>query len=183
MLDDDLDFAQRTDGKLHKATATEIDAGLERLEAWLEDGWVQVGLGPRAGNHTVPEPWAEVTRQYAALGYDVPAVLASGATFAPETDPMEDFDMTLQLLERGYPNRVSYDFVIGSAGANARGGCSAYRTAERMHRAATTLAARHPGVVTLVTKRSTTWAKLPERTDVEVAWKRAYRQRHQGSLL
>jgi len=180
MLDDDLDFCARHGGKLERASAGDIAICLELLARWLAEGIAHVGISARAGNNRVPDPYVEVTRQYAAMGYNLDLVANAGAAFEPACDPMEDFDMTLQLLEAGLPNRVTYDYAVGSV-ANAPGGCSDYRTAERMQQAATTLAGRHPGVVALTTKRG--WNNLPERTDVEIAWKKAFRQRAQTTLL
>jgi hypothetical protein len=90
---------------------------------------------------------------------------------------MEDFDLTLQLLRKGYPNRVSYQYVWNQRGSGAEGGCSSYRTAELQEKAALQLREYHPGFVTLVTKSAgTVWEDMGERADVNIQWQKAYEE-------
>jgi hypothetical protein len=90
---------------------------------------------------------------------------------------MEDFDLTLQLLRKGYPNRVSYQYVWNQRGSGAEGGCSSYRTAEMQTNAALKLKELHPDFVSLVTKTAgTVWKDMEERSDVTVQWQKAYEE-------
>ena len=185
MLDDDLHFGARRDGKLVKASGEELNAGLTRLEGWLMGaGLVAVGFSPQAGNNHVPEDTAENTRLVNAYAFDRDLALATGARFDRLWGSMEDFDFTLQLLQAGYPNRVDYTITVGQHDPNAAGGCTEYLTPAVQQDAAWKLAALHPGLVTV--KRKTTkggWHGFTERTDVEIAWKKAFRTRHQTTLL
>jgi len=185
LLDDDLHFAARRDGRLLKATGDEIAAGLSRLESWLRDlHLVAVGLSPRAGNNREEGPYAENTRLCNAYAFDRDVALSTGARFDRLWGSMEDFDFTLQLLRAGYPNRVDYLLAVGQDDPNAVGGCTEYLTPAVQKDAALKLAELHPGLVTVkdkVTKGG--WHGFTERTDVEVAWKKALRTRHQTSLL
>lgn len=184
MLDDDLHFGARRDGKLRRATGDEIGAGLARLGGWLRDGWVAVGFSPQAGNNHVTEDWAENTRLVNAYAFDAPAALRTGARFDRLWGSMEDFDFTLQLLQAGLPNRVDYTVTVGQHDPNAAGGCTEYLTPAVQADAAWKLAALHPGLVTVKHKRTKSgWHGFTERTDVEIAWKKAFRTRHQTNLL
>jgi hypothetical protein len=88
---------------------------------------------------------------------------------------MEDFDLTLQLLRKGYPNRVSYQYVWNQRGSGAEGGCSSYRTAELQTKSAQLLQQYHPEYVSLVTKSAgSVWKDMEERSDVNVQWQKAY---------
>lgn len=88
---------------------------------------------------------------------------------------MEDFDIILQLLRQGKPCAVSYKWVQGQAiGSNAKGGCSTYRTPEVQTLAANKLAKLHPGIVKVVRKKTKCAWGWGERTDVQIAWKKAF---------
>jgi len=185
LLDDDLHFVARRDGRLLKATAEEVGAGLSRLEGWLrDDGFVAVGLSPQAGNNREPGPYAENTRLCNAYAFDRDTALSTGARFDRLWGSMEDFDFTLQLLKAGFPNRVDYQLAVGQADANAPGGCTEYLTPDVQKDAAEQLAQLHPGLVTLKDKVTKTgWHGFTHRTDVEIAWKKALRTRHQTTLI
>ena len=185
LLDDDLHFTARHDGKLRKATGEDIAAGLARLESWLRDeAFLHVGFSQQAGNNQVPEPYAECTRMMNAYDFDRERALATGARFDRLWGSMEDFDFTLQLLEAGYPNRVDYTLAVGQDDPNAEGGCTEYLTPDVQREAALKLAELHPGSVTVRAKTTKGgWHGFTERTDVEIAWKKAFRHRHQTLLL
>ena len=87
---------------------------------------------------------------------------------------MEDFHVTLSLLELCFPNLVMQDFACGQAASNAPGGCSLYRDAKLQSQAAMNLAAAHPGFVKVVTKNAKSWQGMNTRTDVRVQWKKAF---------
>ena len=91
---------------------------------------------------------------------------------------MEDFDVTLSLLELGYPNRITYKYAWGQGRSGDDGGCSLYRTSEMQKNAAIRLAEFHPRTVKVVNKRSKTkWGGLDSevRVDVIVNWKKAFK--------
>jgi hypothetical protein len=178
MLDDDMDFAYRPDmtsAALDTITDPErFEAMFVLLEQWLAEGLVHVGLSARQGNNYVDEPYLETTRMMNATGYDVQALQQLNVELG-RIPVMEDFDLTLQLLRKGYPNRVSYQYCWNQRGSGAEGGCSTYRTAEVQTKAAELLKRHHPDYVTLVTKTAgTVWKDMEERDDVKVQWKQAY---------
>lgn len=189
-LSDDIFFARRIAGltdkgnpKVDKCTPADMDAMFTTLLGWLRDeGFAHVGIGRKNLIHTMQEV-EEVTRMNDAYAYDVAQVQAVGARF--DRQPlMEDYDMTLQLLRAGLPNRVTYHWCWDQRGSNQAGGCSDYRTAAMQAQCARQLAAAHPGLVTVVERTAKTgWDGMQERLDVRVAWKKAYAQAGQATLL
>ena len=107
------------------------------------------------------------------LAYDKQKVLDTGAKF-DRIDTKQDFDMTLQLLRKGYKNLVFYKYAHNQSGSNARGCCSVYRNPEMMDRCSNELAALHPDFVKVVEKYTKTSWGGGIRTDVRIAWKKAY---------
>ena len=87
---------------------------------------------------------------------------------------MEDFDVTLQLLRAGHANAVLYRWCWDQPASNSAGGCSSYRTEELQAQGAHALHALHPDYVTVVQKEAKNWEGFAARTDVRVAWKKAY---------
>lgn len=85
---------------------------------------------------------------------------------------MEDYHVTLSLLERGWPNKVLWLWAQEQRQNNAKGGCSTYRTAAVQERSAHRLAELHPDTVSLKVKEG--WRGMPERVDVRVQWWKAY---------
>ena len=180
MFDDDLDFCYRPDMK-DPALETIKDLALFEhmlisLERWLIEGFVHVGIAARQGsNHFLgPEPYRDAARMMNAYAYDTHALKELNIELG-RLPVMEDFDLTLQLLRKGYPNRVAYQYVWNQRGSGAEGGCSSYRTSELQTKSAQLLQQYHPEYVTLVTKTAgSVWKGMEEREDVIVQWARAY---------
>lgn len=180
MLDDDEDFCYRpkmSDPALETIKdLNRFEEMLQLLERWLTEGFVHVGLAARQGsNHFLgPEPYRDVARMMNSYAYDTHALKELNVKLG-RIPVMEDFDLTLQLLRMGYPNRVSYQFVWNQRGSGAEGGCSSYRTSEMQMKAAHLLKEYHPEYVTLVTKTAgSVWKDMEEREDVIVQWAKAY---------
>ena len=182
MLDDDMDFCYRpdmTDPALETIKdLPRFEEMLKQLEQWLEDGFVHVGLCARQGNNHFlgPETYRDITRMMNAYAYDTHALKELEVNVGRNL-VMHDFDLTLQLLRKGYPNRVSYQYVWNQRGSGAEGGCSGYRTAEVQRASALQLQQDHPEFVTIVTKTTgTVWKDMEERSDVNVQWQKAYEE-------
>jgi hypothetical protein len=180
MLDDDMDFCYRPDMSSPSLETIKehnrFEMIFEILELWLKSNFVHVGLGARQGSHTVTEPYRDVARMMNAYAYDTVALKEIGVELG-RLPVMEDFDLTLQLLRKGYPNRVSYQYVWNQRGSGAEGGCSSYRTMEMQTEAANKLYELHPDYVTVVTKKAgSVWKEFEEREDVMIRWKDAYRE-------
>jgi len=177
MADDDMVFNVRDeDGKLRRASNEEVGDMLSLLVSWLDEGLIHVGVSARQHNFTVEGDYAEIARMNNAYAFNAPAVLAAGGRF-DRLEMMEDFDITLTLLELGYPNRVTYKYCWGQRGSGAVGGASRYRTSAGQDRDANKLRALHPYSVSVVKKTSKeTWAGFDsnERTDVIISWQKAF---------
>jgi hypothetical protein len=172
MLDDDLWMYIRRDDKpdrLREATHADQEHWFGELEAHLTPEVPHAGFGPRQGNHVHKMVWQSPGRMMYALGYHVPTVLDNCVLGAIET--REDFDLSLQLLRKGFPNRVCHHFVVGQAEYNERGGCATQRTLESSNADAQRLAELHPGYVRVVSK---TYKNHP-RLEVVVSWAKALR--------
>ena len=79
----------------------------------------------------------------------------------------EDVDMNLQLLTKGYPNRILTDYAISSKSWWSEGGCSAYRTQESHKKCLEELHNRFPEFLTIYTDKK---GQIKER----VQWKKAF---------
>jgi hypothetical protein len=177
MLDDDLSsWSWRgLDGDrvaYRKATVDERVKGLREVERLLHK-YRHGSIGHRlfANNRDTVE---YNTRQLRALAYDRDHMNKVGVKF--RLPVMEDFDVQLQLLNKGYPCFQYNQLVQEQNGSNIAGGCSTYRTAEVQAKAAHQLAFLHPDCVTVVEKKlkasDNMWAT---RTDVRVSWRNAIR--------
>lgn len=176
MLDDDLRFDKRRKddrGKFLHAQPQQITELFNEIERYLKKGYAHVGVLAREGGNRVTEKVLEATRMMRVLAYDVRVLRKEEVKF-DRLPLQEDFDVTLQLLRKGYPNAVLCDWVQGQGSSNAPGGCSTYRTL-KMHEAnCYRLAEYHKGFVTCVEKETKGAWNGAKRIDVIVQWKKAY---------
>jgi len=182
MLDDDMDFCYRpnmADPALETIKdLPRFEAMFNTLEQWLEEGFIHIGLAARQGSNNFlgPDGYRDVARMMNAYAYDTQTLAELGVEMG-RVPVMEDFDLTLQLLRKGYPNRVSYQYVWNQRGSGAEGGCSSYRTSEMQMNAALELKKLHPEYVTVVMKTAgSVWKDMEERGDVVVRWQEAYKE-------
>lgn len=181
MPDDDVRFCKRP--KLSKAymgyithDPYEMHRMIEMLTMWLESGFVHCGLVSRQANRQLNRKWLQPSRQINVHAFDVKALAKLPIKYG-RVRVMEDFDITLQLLKMGYPNRISCRYAWTQT-SNMNGGCSVYRTAEVQADAARRLVKLHPDVVQIVKRKSISWQnKLIDRVDVRVRWKDALKRR------
>lgn len=177
LVDDDLTFSKRRSDdrtKFQSATNADITAMLKAMERQL-DKYAHVGVLAREGGNRITDTYTECIRMMRILGYRQDIVQHVGARF-DRIMTKQDFDMTLQLLRAGHPNRVLCNWVHNQAGSNAAGGCSAYRTPEVMDRSAHKLAKLHPGYVKVVEKETKGAWGGGVRMDVLVQWKKAFKE-------
>lgn len=176
MLDDDLTFSYRLPGtgvKLHKANEQVIESMFADMEELLKGGYAHVGISAREGNNHVDAGVKTVGRMMRILGYNKATVFEEQCRL-DRVETKQDFDMTLQLLRKGWPNAIIYSYAHNQPGSNNAGGCSIYRTPEVMARCSHELAALHPDFVTVVEKETKSSWGGGTRTDVRIAWKKAY---------
>lgn len=175
MLDDDLVFATRRvdNTALFKAnTAADNKRMFKSLIQTLKR-YAHVGILDKFGANRQPPGVLFNTRMMRVLAYDVAVLRELKFKFAA-CDLMCDFDATLTLLRAGYANVVLSDYAQDHGSSNAKGGCSLYRTDERQAQAALKLHAAHPDFVKVVTKETKSSWGGGQRTDVQIAWKKAF---------
>lgn len=180
MMDDDLSFARRgkrTDNPLYLTPCTneDIRAMVNLISDHLNHGYAMVGISSREGNNRKVNEWSENTRIMRVFGIHKPSFIAAGCDFTA-MKVMEDFDVTLTLLTHGYKNIEINTFTNNQPGSNMDGGCKEYRTLETQKEAAFALAAKYPGLVTPVEKETKGSWGGGVRTDVRIAWKKAYQR-------
>jgi hypothetical protein len=178
MLDDDFRFCYRPTMK--KPSLIYLEKEDDRFVRMftrmreLGDRYIHVGVSHRSGNHTQTKPLKKVGRIAGAYLYDL-VRLKKAKVKLGRVEVMEDFDVTLQLLRKGYANVILVRYCYNHMGySNAKGGCSSYRTLKVQRRAALKLAELHHPFVKVVKRKAPTWQGMTKRTDVIVYWKKAY---------
>lgn len=176
MLDDDLGFnMRRTDirSKFLPATDEAVVEGFALVEKLLE---THAHGGIRARQMSQDADDIEYNcRTLRALAFNAAVVKQQDVKF-DRLIVMEDFDVTLQLLRKGFSNFNVSTIIQGQSTSNAPGGCSIYRDWKRQEEGARGLAELHPDFVRVRTKK-TNWKDWgsDERVDVTISWKKAYR--------
>lgn len=175
MLDDDLVFATRRQDEPTKFTPSlpkEIVLLFSDIERHL-DHFAHVGVATREGGNREIADAVVNTRLLRILAYRTDILRNEGTRF-DRLEFMEDFDVTLQLLRRGYSNCKINWIVHNQRSSNASGGCSTYRTLEKQSLAARGLKALHPEFVSVVTKTTKSAWNGNTREDVVIGWKRSF---------
>lgn len=180
MMDDDLDFYKRRKDHPGRFVGADPESVTQMLITIYEalERYPHVGVCPREQGHRWPPYETFFARMTRVLAYDAAVLRKVGATFT-RVKVMEDFDVALQLLRRGYATNMITAWLQGQAKSNAPGGCSTYRTPEMQEAAAKKLAELHPGLVT-VAQRRTKGGWFEEkgegsvRYDVRIQWAGAY---------
>lgn len=175
MMDDDLVFSKRrldvptlfsaNGAGDHRAMFTALFRALKN--------YTHVGICAKFGANTQPPGVLHNTRMMRVLAYDVRLLRELKFKFS-RCDLMCDFDATLTLLRAGYANAVLSDYAQDHGSSNAKGGCSLYRTDARQAAAAHALHKMHPEFVKLVAKTTKVSWGGGTRTDVQIAWKKAF---------
>lgn len=184
MLDDDLTFYRRRDDdptRLRAPTTDELHEMFQLMEDML-DQYAHAGVAAREGANRNVVRFVQNTRIMRVLGYRFDVLRREGIRF-DRLSFMEDFDVALQLLRKGYDNCLINWYAQNQRSSNAPGGCSTYRTIEAHNYAAEGLAALHPEFVKAVKKQTKTAWGGQERTDVIIQWKAARQSGGPSRLL
>lgn len=172
ILDDDLRFATRVDNEGHYRASSprQVRMMMKALVRALKHR-AHASIASRQGASFQTEKYLESTRMQRILAYDLRKVRKARARF-DRINPLSDFDMTLQLLRAGLPNRVLFKWVQDETGGfGAPGGCSIWRTPKRLRKAQKKLFRMWgPGIVTLSKRKFTDGTS---RTEVRIAWKKS----------
>ena len=112
MLDDDLRFYVRkspTDWHLRYIEPEEYNGVFGLLELFMDQGYGHCGISAREGNNRVEALSADNTRYLRVLAYDLD--VCKDKVEHGRVPVMEDFDVALQLLKAGIPNKVSFFYA------------------------------------------------------------------------
>jgi len=158
------------DYHLRKATDDQIVEMFEEIDRKL-DTYTSVGIRTRAMNHDSDPVGEEAARQVILHG-TLPFRLKELGIRYDAVNLMEDFHVTLSLLERGIPNYIIHTWCYQESPPGTAGGCALYRTAENQREAALKIQELHPKFVKAV-NRPARWG-IGASMDVQIAWKKAY---------
>jgi hypothetical protein len=139
----------------------------------LLDNFTLVGVSHRNGNNHVEEDVMQFCERQTNIHGTRPMEIKRLGIRIDDVVCQQDFHLTLSLLEKGHQNVVLYKWAQSDLPPGTPGGCALYRTAEVQEQSALKLHELHPNFVTVV-KKTTAWKGLTERTDVRIAWKKAY---------
>lgn len=175
MFDDDLKFAQRRKDdptKFERLEPRDPRVGT-MLGTLLEalDYYPVVGLASRGGANRETADWRFNQRLWDVMGLRVDVARRENINYRMSL--MEDFDIHLQFLTRGYPSAMLNSFTKDDFGSNAPGGCSTYRDGSTQAAAALDLVLEWPGLVTLRETKNDWGNGMEARMDVRVAWAKA----------
>lgn len=178
LCDDDFVFFRRIDPfepQLRKMEDDDWDDMMEQIEGLFaaNANLYGVGISMRQGNNRLEPEGNSNTRLNGCIIYRRSMFLDESIEH-DRLNPMNDFDVNLQLLRSGLDNHLISEFCYNQGGTNAPGGSSDYRTLETQAASAHKLAELHPGFVNIRNKVNKTGpVELRERTEVTVFWKKA----------
>lgn len=178
LCDDDFVFFRRIEPnapQLVKLEDTDWDELFSTINLLFENNQnlYGVGISMRQGNNRLDAEGNANTRLNGCIIYRR-SLFLSDQIEHDRVNPMNDFDVNLQLLRLGYDNHLISQFCYNQGGTNAPGGSSDYRTLETQANSAHRLADLHPGFVSIRQKVNKTGdPSLRERTEVTVYWKKA----------
>lgn len=165
IMDDDLNFAARSNGHLLTIKDRIVFANMLRMQVGLLNEYAHVAISIRLGNNYVKQDVKTVTRGHTCVGYSLEVLQINNLRF--ELNGREGMHLTLRLLELGYPNAVIYKYAVNSCGKNVHD-----KTGSELlwsEQTAKKLAEAHPGIVTLLERDF----KMGKRVEVRINWKRA----------
>lgn len=189
VFDDDLDFVVKepnpgegTKWLSRRFTEQDFDNAFGLIESWMDEGIVYGGFLPAWVIPDVKQwPVRECQRIMTNVFYDGPKVPRDIQwTRVPAA---EDFDVNLQLLTRGFKNRISAKYMVTCSETNAEGGCSTWRTLEVHNESQRKLAELWPDFVAVREKEvpSGPW-KGQVKLATTIQHKKAYESSQVNSL-
>ena len=172
-MDDDCEFSIRKGKKLKKANRKEVGEMFLLLCKWLKtDKFGQVGISFRSINFAIKEKYKEVQNVYSMFGFNRELFNSLGLK-CNNSVFLEDMQITLGLISKGYKNRVSYEYAIHQV-SGQDGGCSTYRTHKNQKQSVLAVNKLFPKHTTIIrrTGKDDGWRDY----DLRVKWREAYNQ-------
>jgi hypothetical protein len=190
VFDDDLDFVVKepnpeeggTKWLSRKFEEKDFFDAVDLVNNWMDEGISFGGLLPA---WVIPDlnqwPIRENQRMMTNWFFDGPNIPRDLQWC--RVDAAEDFDVNLQLLTRGFKNRVSAKYMVTCSVTNADGGCSTWRTLEVHNESQRKLAELWPEFVTIREKEvpSGPW-KGQIKLATTIQHKKAYESSQKNSL-
>lgn len=173
MADDDLSFYIRKakgDWHLRYSTSEEITQMYLEMKELVKE-YKHTAISAREGNNRNIEDIAYNQRYMRIYAYHVPTVKQLSLNRIP---CMEDFDVSLQLLQKGHKSAILYFYAQGQKGSNENGGCSVWRDIPFHNSCAKRLSELHPKFVKVRNKKTKQAWGGGEMLDVTVQWKKAF---------
>jgi len=172
-LDDDITCFNTKDDlttwSMRSSTNDDILLAFAGMIGWLIEGKAMASMTDRVSSaRPQKSDWYENGRVSQVFLYNVNMIRNIKARF-DRVPIMADLDMTLQILEAGYNNRVWTRYSFSHKKEDSPGGCALYRTDEMKLEVAQKMSELHPGVVTWATKHkynreyvytTTSWRKF-----------------------
>jgi hypothetical protein len=175
MLDDDLKFYCRVaKNDWHLKYPDDIGRSVGEMLTLVEkklDHYAHVAISAREGNNRLPFCGVDCHRPLRALAYRKKEFLS---VIHGRVQIMEDFDVSLQLLKRGYKNHVIACWAQGQIETQMTGGCSDYRTHKLHEDNVRKFAALHNGFVRLRQKTNKSGGEFGKRLEATIYWQRAW---------
>ncbi len=174
-LDDDLSFYQRDKNvKTKKHKLGHCGDFLDLMEKWLREDDVFCGLSNAYMSHTKPEEYYYgkpshslfVNKEYLALKN----IKYSDMRY------FEDFHVPISILESGRRLRYTGEYIATERKANASGGCSIVRTAQKNREAMCELQNLHPKYVSVKEEEGATNQGLEVGVKMRIAFAKAYKE-------
>lgn len=181
VFDDDLEFivkepntGEGTKWLTRKFTEQDFDDAFALIDTWIAEGIVYGGFMP---TWVFPDvnawPVRENQRIMTNVFYNGPQIPADLQWC--RVPAAEDFDINLQLLTRGYKNRVSSKYMVTCGATQSEGGCSTWRSLKVHNDAQLELARLWPDFVTVREKevKSGPW-KGEKKLATRISHNKAY---------
>lgn len=182
MVDDDItQFSTRVDPELTNMRPSDHEDIIEMFETVEEylNYYAHIGVSQRFHNDMYNGEGpivVENTRNIRFMAYQTIPFLECVHGRVPV---LEDFDITLQLLDKGFKNAVLHKWSQDQSETNSDGGCSTYRTLDFHNACVEEFAELWPDVVRIREKFNISQgaidAGLAERLEVVISWQRAYK--------
>lgn len=181
IIDDDLRFCVRYIGIydwLEQIKGKELNEMFHWINEQLDAGFVHGSISIRKGNHFIEESFRDCANAKDCLFFNRDVLLKENARL-DRLKTMQDFDITLQLMSKGYPNRVGYNWCTDQMDPAAEGGTTLYRTPDVQREAAEQLHEFWPDFVKVVKKKAVSKSSIygGERYDVKVAWRKCWKNK------
>lgn len=174
MMDDDLTFYQRKSEEVYNLVDIESFVPMIEKIKLLLGAYVHVGVSMREGQNRHPIDGVDgfvlntrICRVHAFRTAAFNLVEHGRVQF------MEDFDVALQLLRKGYDNCTITHYAQGQKATQTEGGCSEMRTHANHEASAIGLHNLHPQFVKLRDKKNKGGGEFGTRKEVTIYWKKA----------